>query len=112
MESEAIASSKCGESVAYAREILRALGVPPAGPTLMTTDNLANQQVATGLGCPTRSRHFLRRYGALKQRIRFGEVTLKHVEDANMPADFLTKWMKDAKKLAVSLQYATGARAS
>ena len=33
MESEAVATGKCGELVTYAREILRALGVPPQGPT-------------------------------------------------------------------------------
>ena len=56
---------------------------------------------------PTRSRHFLRRYFALKQRITEGEIVLKHVRDEHMPADFLTKWIpKD--KLNISLLYATG----
>ena len=47
MESEAIASAKAGESVSYAREILRAFGVPPDGPTLIVTDNLANFRRST-----------------------------------------------------------------
>ena len=72
MESEAIASAKAAETVSYAREILRALGVAPDGPTLIGTDNLANQRVATTVGSPTRSKHFLRRYAVLKQRIRDG----------------------------------------
>ena len=110
MESEAIASSKGGEAIAYAREILRALGVAPAGPTLLTTDNLANQRVGCGLGAPTRSRHFLRRYFALKQRIQAGEAVLRYVDDANMPADFLTKWIP-SKKLELSVAYATNSRA-
>ena len=42
MESEAIASSKAGEVVAYVREVLRAFGVPLDEPTLIGTDNLAN----------------------------------------------------------------------
>ena len=33
MEAEAIGSAKVAEVVAYAREILRAFGVPPLGPT-------------------------------------------------------------------------------
>ena len=39
MESEAVATGKCGEIVSYAREILRALGVPPNGPTFVGSDN-------------------------------------------------------------------------
>ena len=106
MESEAIGSSKAGEAVSFAREILRALGVPPAGSTLITTDNLSNQRVASGAGAPTRSLHFLRRYGVLKQRIRTSEVELRHIPDEQMPADFLTKWI-GSKKLERSIQYAT-----
>ena len=92
--------------VAYAREVLRAFGVAPVGPTLITTDNLANQKVAAGVGCPTRSRHFLRRYFALKQRISSGEVMLKFTPDAQQPADFLTKWIPQ-RKFIDSLRYAT-----
>ena len=97
MESEAIASAKGGEAIAYAREVLRGLGVAAGSPTLLTTDNLANQKVGSGFGCPSRSRHFLRRYGALKQRIAEGEVTLRFIPDEQMPADFLTKWIPQAK---------------
>jgi hypothetical protein len=105
METEAIASAKGGEVIAYAREVLRALGVAPDGPTLLTTDNLANQKVGAGVGCPTRSKHFLRRYYSLKQRITSNEITLRHVDDANMPADFLTKWIPRAK-FEASILYA------
>ena len=110
METEAIASARAGETVTYAREILRALSLTPSGPTLISTDNLANQKVGSGLGCPTRSRHFLRRYNVLKQRIAQGDVTLRYIPDPQMPADFLTKWIP-AAKLELSLQYATNSRA-
>jgi len=43
-ESEAIASAKAGELVAYAREVLVALGAPPAGPTVILSDNKANER--------------------------------------------------------------------
>ena len=85
---------------------MRALGVPPTGPTLLGTDNLANQKVGSGVGCPSRSKHFLRRYHSLKQRIASEEVVLKHVDDENMPPDFMTKWIKGSK-LESSLRYAT-----
>ena len=95
--------------MSFAREILRALGVPPQGSTLITTDNLSNQRVATGAGAPSRSLHFLRRYGVLKQRIRSGEVNVQHIPDEQMPADFLTKWIGQ-KKLDKSIAYATNSR--
>ena len=73
-------------------------------------DNLANQKVASGVGCPSRSKHFLRRYGVLKRRIEDGEVVLKHVPDIEMAADFLTKWIP-APKLEQSLRYACNSHA-
>ena len=112
MESEAIASAKAGESVSYAREILRAFGVPPDGPTLIGTDNLANFHVATGVGCPSRSKHFLRRYFVLKRRIAEGEVTMRHVPDEQMPADCLTKFGISKDKLKRSVDYMTNRRAT
>ena len=42
------------------------------------------------------------------QRVREGQVVLKHVPDINMPADFLTKWIPIVK-LDQSVVYATGA---
>ena len=54
----------------------------------------------------TRSRHFLRRYAVLKQRIAEGEVTMRHVPDEHMCADFLTKWI-NAAKVRSSIQYIT-----
>ena len=93
METEAIASAKAGEAVTVARDVLRAFGVPPEEPTLIGTDNMANLRVASGAACPSRSRHFLRRYHVLRQRVAAGEVVLKHVSDDEMPADALTKWV-------------------
>ena len=74
-------------------------------PTPISTDNLANHKVGSGIGGPTRSKHFLRRYHSLKQRIRDGDAVLVHVPDPQMPADFLTKWIPSAK-LEASLRYA------
>ena len=108
MEAESIGSSKGGEVVAYAREILRALGIPASAPTPILTDNKANLLVATDAASASRSRHFLRRYYTLQQRIARGEASLLKVADADMPADFLTKWLP-AAKLKQSLSYSTNA---
>ena len=109
METEAIASSKGGEAIAYAREIMRAFGEDISEPTTLTTDNLSHQRIGSGFGAPTRSKPFLRRYYALKQRIEGGEVSLKHCPDASMPADFLTKWL-GMPKVNKSIRYCTNAR--
>ena len=64
--------------------------------------------VASDAASASRSRHFLRRYHVLQQRLQQGEAQLLKVPDAAMPADFLTKWIgKD--KLKQSVAYATNA---
>ena len=45
------------------------------------------------MGCPTRSKHFLFKYKSLVQLVSGGEVVLRHVVDAQMAADMLTKWL-------------------
>ena len=110
-ESEAIATSKAGETVTYAREVLRALGVPAAAPTVVLTDNKANALVANDAASASRSRHFLRRYWALQQRMAQGEVNVVKIADEHMPADFLTKWIPSAKR-KLSVAHATNARAA
>ena len=97
--------------MSYAREVLRAMGIPATAPTVILTDNKANLLVATDSASASRSRHFLRRYFALQQRMARGEVTLAKVDDANMPADFLTKWLA-SPKVRRSVEYATNARAA
>ena len=57
MESEALATGKAGEAIGYAREIMRAIGYPPRGPTWVGTDNAANALVASGNSVPARSRN-------------------------------------------------------
>jgi len=102
MHTEAIASGKAPEVIYYAREIERAFGKPPAGPTLLGTDNMANLRVGSGVGAPTRSKHFLRRYHTLKQRVVAGEVRLRHADARQLSHEVDSK-----AKLELSLRYAT-----
>ena len=106
MESEAVATGKCGELVTYAREILRAFGILPIGPTFVGSDNKANAMIAAGTALPSRSRHCLRRYLTFLQRLRRGEVEVGFVPDTENPADFLTKWVGKSKAFA-SIAFAT-----
>ena len=110
-ESEAIATAKAGEHVAYARQVLCALGAAPARPTAILSDNKANVLVANNTASAARCRHYLRRYLTLQRRMSEGECTVIKVPDAAMPgADFLTKWL-GAAKLNKSIAYATNSRA-
>ena len=43
------------------------------------------------------------------QRVRSQEITIGHVPDRPMPADFLTKWI-GASKLNVSVEHVTNSR--
>ena len=90
-ECEAIATAKAGEHVSYARVVLLALGAPPAGPTVILSDNKANVLVANNAMSASRSRHFLRRYHTLQRRMAEGECRVVKIADDLMPADFLTK---------------------
>ena len=90
--------------------MLRALDDAPQQPTLILTDNKANALVAADSRSASRSKHFLRRYITLQQRIASDELVVVKVDDANMPSDFLTKWLPSAK-LRKSLVYATNSKA-
>ena len=110
-KAEAIATTKAGEVACTAREVLRALGSAPRGPTFVGTDNKANMLVARSSGSAARSKHFLRQYTSLRQRQADGEIEIGHIPDEQMPADFLTKWTSK-EKLKRSLTRATNHHAS
>ena len=98
------------EQNAYAAELSRALGDPKSAPTQLATDNKANMLVATKRGSSTRSKHLLRRYWALQQRVADGECNIYHVPTEENPADFLTKFVP-LKKVRRSVKYISGGRA-
>ena len=111
MEGEQIATVKGSEVCVYGNTVQVALGVPSPSPPRLITDNLSNQRVATNSGSASRSRHFLIRYKCLQVRQSGGECDVTFTPDADMPADFLTKWI-NAVKLRESLMYARGDRSS
>ena len=104
-DAESVATLKMAEWVVYARIALRALGVDPGGPTIIGTDNLANERVCNNAQSASRSRHFLIRYAAVQRYIAQGDVAVQHIPDAENPSDFLTKWV-GKRKLQASLRYA------
>jgi hypothetical protein len=108
MSAECGATVKMTDIIEYERAIEAALGNDVTTPTLCTTDNMPNQLVAEGESSAARSRHHLRRYSVVQQRIAHGQVVLRHVPDTENPADFLTKWVQRAK-FEKSIEYATNA---
>jgi len=109
-EAEGIGSQKGSEFAIHASEIALGLDDPPAGPILVGTDNFSNALVASTWGSASRSRHFYRRYYALIQHVKDGDVIIGYVADAHNPADFLTKWVKK-DKLNLSIAYLTNFKA-
>jgi len=89
------------------RNVQRAMGCLDAdAATVVGTDCLSNYQMAMQLAVPGRTKHILRRWKLVQERIAEGDVVLVHVPDAGMPADFLTKWLP-RKKLEASLARAS-----
>ena len=103
---EAIPSGKASEILEYGRAIETGLGVPPTTPTVILTDNRANALVGSGLGT-LRSRHAIRRYVSMLQRVSNGTCILKFVPDVQNPADCLTKPVPNDKYKA-SLRWMQG----
>ena len=105
---EAVGSSKGAEKLVIFREMERGVGAVSELPAVITTDSSSNWQVATRHASATRSRHALRRWRVLSQRILEGECKLVHIDGASMPADFMTKKVEQ-KKVDSSVAYASNA---
>ena len=58
-----------------------------------------NHLIANNIGNASRARHLLRRYVAMQERVKSGEIILGKVDDAENPSDYLTKWLKARKLL-------------
>ena len=110
-DAENVATVKASEDAIYARIILRALGVPPVGPTTVITDNLSNMRVSLNAHAASSSRYYLIRSVCLHQRVADGELTVVHTQDPENPSDYLTKFI-DATKSTASVLYAMGKRAT
>ena len=52
----------------------------------------------------------MRHYHMLLQRVQMGENDVRHIPDAENPADFLTKWLAGPKFIR-SVKYLTNAAA-
>jgi len=106
MLAEGMATCHGSEKLEYIHNWFSATGTALQYKMMLATDNKSNLHVATRLGSAANSRHMLRRYVVLAERLERGFVRLVHVPDEENPADFLTKWLP-ARKLRASVRYAT-----
>ncbi len=98
MAREGEATSRAGEVVEHAREIKRAMRRFPQRPTVVGTDSMSNRAVGMKAGgAAGRSKHCLRRWTIIRQRVLAGVCHLVHVPGVEMVVDFLTKWVGKEK---------------
>ena len=105
-DSEGVALVRGGQALARIRNIVSILLLKGVGPTRVNLDNDSLRLVASRLGNPGLSRHTQRRYVVVLRRVDDGELVPVHQPDAEMMADFGTKWLP-AAKLRQSLRYAS-----
>jgi len=110
MQSESYANTRAGDLLLYARAIDSALGTPPSQPTFLGTDSSSHEQVLNRHASANRSKPFLKQYVIQMQRVQDELLHVGKVDDANMPADFLTKWVS-GRKLRRSIAFATNSAA-
>ena len=111
MDNERHATLQVSDDIEFVTEFERATGTLHEEPILVTTDNAANQRVAEGEASAVRSKHALRRYLRIWQRVASGLIYVRHVADEQNPADFLTKWLA-LPKFKQSVAFVTNAAES
>ena len=108
MEVEGIASLRASDLIEQACEALRAMGEVSETAPLLGTDAASNMSVINQQGVASHSRHMLRRWQILAQRVRRGDLRMTHVGDAEMAVDVMTKW-KPIKKVDQAIAWLTNA---
>jgi hypothetical protein len=77
----------------------------------VTTDSLSNATVGSLHGTASRAKHLLRHYHAFMQRVKLGEVELKHISGLKNPSNMLTKWVP-AAEFQMATEYLSGVTAA
>ena len=92
-----MATTRASEMAELACNYLVANGAHQSEPVLIGTDNSANLSIAMDTATPSRIKPHLKKWTALKARIRRGIVTVAKVCTTQMPVDFMTKWLSKKK---------------
>ena len=90
-EAEFIAAVHAAKIAKYLHSILRELGFPPSGPTLLYEDNLAAIEMINQDKPTERSRHIDIQHFALQEWRKRKIVAMKHIPGCINPSDAATK---------------------
>ena len=106
-EAELLATIVIAQETIYARHYLKAMGEEFDAPTRILTDSLSGALVLNSAKSVGRSRPFLWRCAVVQELAQQGIIEIVHVDDEENPADYMTKWLAQAK-VQKSARYSRG----
>jgi hypothetical protein len=90
-EAELIAAVHAAKVTKYLRTVLRELGFPPTGPTILHEDNQAAINMINASRPTERARHIDIQHFAIQEWRQRGDIIMQHLPGIINPADQLTK---------------------
>jgi hypothetical protein len=97
-EAEIIALSEAAKDMVYLRKLVRGLGEPEPGPSVLATDSQSARDVSYNPEHHDRMKHVQRRHFFIRDMVESFELEVPFVRTADNIADFFTKPMKSASQ--------------
>jgi hypothetical protein len=91
VEAEYIAAATAAKEIVWLRRLLKELGLPQHGPTILRIDNNGARELANNMMINQRTKHIDIRHHFIRQCIENKEITLEQCATTRMTADTLTK---------------------
>ncbi|EJD38936.1 hypothetical protein AURDEDRAFT_71766 [Auricularia subglabra TFB-10046 SS5] len=91
MEAEYIAASGASSELLWLRTLLRELGFPPNGSSILKMDNTSAISAALSHGSDSKAKHIDIAHHFIRDHVAKGDIQLMHIASANNLADFFTK---------------------
>ena len=91
VESELMATGSVAQDTIYNRLLLELFIFPQEEVTEIATDNQPALEAVTNGKVSTRTRHFITRFHSIRELISHGDIVVKFLDGARMPANGLTK---------------------
>ena len=108
-ESEYMALAATCLEILYFRELLAIFPfIDSISPTVIHTDNQSSIRIAEADTDRSRTRHIAVRFHCVRARVHSGEVTLRYLPTAEMPADILTKPIMQEKLVYLRAKLLSG----
>jgi hypothetical protein len=90
-EAEFIAAVLCAKAVRYLRAVVRELGFPMPGPTILYEDNASAIKIINARHTTDRSRHIQIQWFAIQEWKEQGDIEMRFISGSVNPSDDLTK---------------------